>query len=76
MGSKMNAINLGKNGADTKAEYRNLVDFLGKTGTKPEWVVLQSFGNDIVVAYKRNTGRNEQLRQFGNSRAWMPYNDS
>jgi hypothetical protein len=76
MGSKMNAINLGKKGADTKAEYRNLVDFLGKTGTMPEWVVLQSFGNDIVVAYKRNTGRNEQLRQFGNSRAWTPYNYS
>ena len=46
-GKKINEINLGRYGADTRLEYHLFEKFISKTGIKPDQVVLQFFVNDV-----------------------------
>jgi len=46
-------INLGRNGADTHEEYTLMEKFIKESGTHPDYLILQYFGNDIEeVAYR------------------------
>jgi hypothetical protein len=46
-GKEYNAINIGKNGLDTREEYDVMKNFIYLTRIKPEKIVLQYYGNDI-----------------------------
>ena len=46
-GKKYTAINIGKNGLDTREEYDVMKNFIYQTRIKPEKIVLQYYGNDI-----------------------------
>lgn len=46
-GKKINEINLGKYGADTRLEYHLFESFKEKTNIKPNHIVLQFFVNDM-----------------------------
>jgi lysophospholipase L1-like esterase len=46
-GKRINEINLGRYGADTKIEYYIFEKFIKKTGIKPNQIVLQFFINDM-----------------------------
>ena len=47
-------INLGVNGADTKDEYNITMQFIKDSGTKPDLLVVQYFGNDIEKTAQNN----------------------
>ena len=55
-------FNLGENGADTKEEYKRLIDY----PVKPDILILQYYLNDIEVASKEN---GQSFKGFS------PYND-
>ena len=55
-------FNLGKNGSDTKEEYKRLIDY----PVKPDILILQYYLNDIEVASKEN---GQSFKGFG------PYED-
>lgn len=42
-----NSINMGMNGADTKKEFKMMLEFIKKNSFEPKKIVLQYFGNDI-----------------------------
>lgn len=46
-GKKINEINLGRYGADTKLEFHILKTFIKKSKIKPQHIVLQYFVNDM-----------------------------
>jgi len=52
--SDIQVINLGVNGADTKDEYNVIMQFMKDSGTKPEMLILQYFGNDIDKVARNN----------------------
>jgi hypothetical protein len=53
-GKKINEINLGRYGADTRLEYHLFEKFISKTGIKPDQVVLQFFVNDVDKFIPKN----------------------
>ena len=64
-------INIGRNGADTDAEFKTMVNFLDDTNIIPKFIVLQYFGNDIKrmaqksgLLFKRNKPYDD-LNYFG-----------
>lgn len=59
-------INIGKDGADTRMEYENTINFIKQSDIKPFAIVLQYFGNDIEVAASEH---NKSLKRHA------PYND-
>jgi hypothetical protein len=48
--SGVQVLNLGQNGADTRAEFKTMMDFIGVSGIAPDVLVLEYYGNDIEVA--------------------------
>ena len=44
---KYQSINLGINGADSKKEYKTMINFIEKSGIPPKKLILQYYGNDI-----------------------------
>ena len=53
-GKRINEINLGRYGADTRLEYHLFEKFISKTGIKPDQVVLQFFVNDVDKFIPKN----------------------
>ena len=44
---KYQSINLGVNGADSKKEYKAMINFTKKSSISPKKIILQYYGNDI-----------------------------
>ncbi len=53
-GKKINEINLGRYGADTRLEFHLFEEFISKTGIKPKQIVLQFFVNDVDKFIPKN----------------------
>jgi hypothetical protein len=53
-GKRINEINLGRYGADTRLEYQLFEKFISETGIKPDQVVLQFFVNDVDKFIPKN----------------------
>jgi len=52
--SDLQVINMGVNGSDTKDEYNTLMAFMKESQIKPDFIILQYFGNDIERIAKKN----------------------
>lgn len=52
--SNLQVINLGINASDTKDEFNTLNTFIKQSKIKPDFIVLQYFGNDIEKIAKKN----------------------
>jgi hypothetical protein len=53
-GKKINEINLGRYGADTKLEFHLFEKFIYNTGIKPDQIILQFFVNDMDKFIPKN----------------------
>jgi hypothetical protein len=53
-GKKINEINLGRYGADTRLEFHLFEKFISITGIKPKQIVLQFFVNDVDKFIPKN----------------------
>jgi len=62
---KMNVLNLGGNGWDTREEFENMLKFIDSSSTDPEFVVLQYYGNDIDKLSYKNGWLFEGIKMYG-----------